>query len=805
MALYVPQYKQKIAHTCPADEWLLGGAAGGGKTFALLNEAIAVCMEEPGATAIILRRTFPELSKIIRDSRALISSDIATYKTKDYTWEFKKIGPNGKKSNLRFGHMHLDNDIYKYQGDEFDWIGFDEATHFSPLQVSYLRSRSRTSLPDGWPRIRFASNPGNVGHRSLKDSFVRPPDEAELIAYWDFTAHRWMAFPPGTRGAPKPYQVWRPEPTEEHLQLGTTPRTRCFIPATVDDNRYIDAEYKSALLELPEAKKQALLYGAWDTYEGQFFAEFTEDTHVIDPISPQPHWPKWRGLDHGYYDPLVCIWFTMNPEDGQIIGYRELYKAGMADAEACQLIKDMTPAGEHIDYTVADPAMWRGSSNDRMINTAMVYQRYGIYLIQGNNARVQGWSRVRDLLAINPETGKPGLVFTRNCTHTIESLPTLVHSETNPEDLHDKHADSHCFVGSTEITVPGGTKQLHKIEVGDLVLTRHGYRPVVKTWLNTAHHTYTVYLSNGKTLRGTGNHPVWVEGKGFVRLDTLRYGDILLEDSSISESIGETWNEELRSSSSTESSSNDTPTRRDSATAATTSLVGPIAKAALRRFTGRFGSSITARSPRAITSTTSTAILATMPSTTSNACRVRNTSLDTAAPTRHENETAPISRLRVLTLLRGIGVRLGGSGTGNMVRLYGRIASHSSTSVSNAERRTPVSSRLTTGSALESAKPSTGETTSSTMRIGHASRAGLFSPSVASLSPATAPVSVLGITENWRHGSFVYNLTVDEHPEYFANGVLVHNCADCTRYAVMSRGSVAPRKLIRLKAGSLVH
>ena len=134
--------------------------------------------------------------------------------------------------------------------------------------------------------------------------------------------------PPGTRGAPKPYQVWRPEATEEHLQLGTTPRTRCFIPATVDDNRYIDAEYKSALLELPEAKKQALLYGDWDTYEGQFFAEFTEDTHVIDPISPQPHWPKWRGLDHGFYDPLVCIWFTMNPEDGQIIGYRELYKGG---------------------------------------------------------------------------------------------------------------------------------------------------------------------------------------------------------------------------------------------------------------------------------------------------------------------------------------------------------------------------------------------------------------------------------------------------------------------------------------------
>ena len=144
----------------------------------------------------------------------------------------------------------------------------------------------------------------------------------------------------------------------------------------------------------------------------------------------------------------------------------------MADAEACQLIKDMTPAGEHIDYTVADPAMWRGSSNDRMINTAMVYQRYGIYLIQGNNARVQGWSRVRDLLAINPETGKPGLVFTRNCVHTIESLPTLVHSETNPEDLHDKHADSHCADCTRYAVMSRGSvapRKLIRLKAGSLV------------------------------------------------------------------------------------------------------------------------------------------------------------------------------------------------------------------------------------------------------------------------------------------------------------------------------------------------
>ena len=411
-----------------------------------LEEAIATVREEPGAVVILFRRTYPELEKMIRESRAAIDPKEASYRASSYLWEFKNAdkSPTGIGSVLRFGHMHQLQDMYRYQSDEFDLIIFDEGGLFEAAMIVFMHSRNRTALPNGWPRLRITANPGNIGHKYMLDTFVRPAGEHTLIAYWNFETHQWTLYPAGTRGKPKPYVVWKPDPSEEHLALGIEPKTRCFIPATVQDNKYIDAGYVASLMELPEDKKNALLYGDWDTYEGQFFSEFKEATHVIDPISPPAHWRKWRALDHGYYDPLACLWMTQNPETGQIIAYRELYQTNLTDTEACNLIKSMTPADEHIDFTVADKAMWRGSSNDRMMNTAMVYGQNGIHLMPANTDRIAGWSRMRDLLATNPEQGQPGLVFTRNCTHTIESLPTLVHSETNPEDLHDKHADSHC-------------------------------------------------------------------------------------------------------------------------------------------------------------------------------------------------------------------------------------------------------------------------------------------------------------------------------------------------------------------------
>lgn len=454
---YDPQPKQYAAHRCPADELLYGGSAGGGKSEWLLNDGIITCVTEPGARVPLFRRTYKELDEFISRSKVLIPPEIASYNEKHMHWTFKNAAPGREPSVLTFHHLQHADDVYAHQGAEYDKLLFDEMTHFLPRQINYMRSRNRSSLPNPWARIRGASNPGNVGHKFLRDHFVKPLEQdVNLVAYnilkddpdFDVLADRsagWRKYPPGTRGKPEPWIVWRPDPTEEQERLGLRDRvrTRCFIPASVDDNKYISDDYKTNLTMLPEAQKQALLYGNWDSFEGQFFSSFSEETHVIDPISPPSHWRKWRAIDWGYRDPLCCLWLTQNPETNQIIVYRELYQVELTDSEAKRLITAMTPDSEHIDFTLADPSMWRGDSNDNALSKAMIYnqQPNQVHLLPGTNDRITGWAHIQTLLALNPEHQQPGLVFTRNCENLIYTLPTLVHSENRPEDVDDDGED----------------------------------------------------------------------------------------------------------------------------------------------------------------------------------------------------------------------------------------------------------------------------------------------------------------------------------------------------------------------------
>ena len=454
---YVPQPKQLIAHTCPADELLYGGQAGGGKSAYLLNEFLEAARTSPGSHVILFRRIYRELQQLIDRSREIVPASVATWNEKQGRYTFHH--PDGPDSYMTFSHLQLLDDVYSHMSNEYDLIGFDEATHFIPRQVQYLRSRNRApkSRPNAWPRMRMTSNPGNIGHKYMLETFVRPPDRnVELVSFnmvmfdplFDVAADPacgWRNYPPGTRGEPQPYIVWRPEPSDEERGLNIQPRTRCFIPATLEDNVYIDSAYKATLTALPESEKQGLLYGNWDSFEGMFFSEFSEDVHVIDPISPPASWRKFRAIDHGFADPLACLWFAVDPDTEQIVIYNELYQSGLHDTEACSLINAMTPATDHIDYTVADKTMWRGSSNDQAMSLEEIYRRNGIHLIPANNDRIAGWSNMRRLLAINPKTEKPGLVITKNCRNLIYEIQNAVHDERRQEDVDPRVGDDHAL------------------------------------------------------------------------------------------------------------------------------------------------------------------------------------------------------------------------------------------------------------------------------------------------------------------------------------------------------------------------
>ncbi len=209
-----PRQAEFLALDCL--EAFYGGAAGGGKSDALLMAALRY-VDAPGYAAILFRRTYQDLALpgalMDRASHWLAGSD-ASWNGTTRTWTF----PGG--ATLSFGYLAHEQDKFRYQGAEFQFVGFDELTQFSESAYRYLFSRLRRLAGSAVPlRMRGASNPGGLGHAWVKQRFLVEGQAA---------------------GRP-------------------------FIPARLSDNPHLDREeYEKSLLLLDPTTRQQLLDGDWD-------------------------------------------------------------------------------------------------------------------------------------------------------------------------------------------------------------------------------------------------------------------------------------------------------------------------------------------------------------------------------------------------------------------------------------------------------------------------------------------------------------------------------------------------------------
>ena len=239
-------------------EVLFGGAGGGGKSIGILLAALQY-VDVPGYSALLLRRTYPELSKAgaLMDvaSGWLMGREGVKWADKEKSYFFD-TGPGNKAARLQFGYLENEKDKYQYQSAEYQFIGFDELTEFEESQYTFLFSRLRKSKNIEVPlRMRGSTNPGGTGHDWVKARFPVDRERKE------------------------------DEPS--------------FIPAKIDDNPSLDAEaYEHSLSHLLLPDRQRIRDGRWDVIEGGsiFSLDWMADKFIDAAPSDTYTWIRWWDL-----------------------------------------------------------------------------------------------------------------------------------------------------------------------------------------------------------------------------------------------------------------------------------------------------------------------------------------------------------------------------------------------------------------------------------------------------------------------------------------------------------------------------
>ncbi len=388
-----PNPKQKQFFMSKTRFCAYGGARGGGKSWAMRRKFVLLALRYSSLELLLLRRTLNELME--NHGRPLLRelNTLAKYSSTSRAFLF----PNG--SRIRLGYCDKEKDVYQYQGQEYDVIGLEEATRFTSEQMQFLATCNRTSKQGFYPRMYFTCNPGGVGHAWVKRLFIDR----------DYTQY---------------------EKEEDYT----------FIRASVYDNPVLlknDPNYVRILENLPEHLRRAHLEGDWDALGGQFFPEFRVQRHVCDAFEIPSWWTRFRSMDWGYSDPCCVLWFALGP-DGRIFVYREEYAQHVLSSEMAGRILARSKQ-EKIAYTAASPDAWQTRGLRHKIadgvegeSIAEVFSKCGVSLLRADPARIAGWQRVREYLAVRE--GGPLLQIFPCCKNLIRTLPLLLHDSHNLED-----------------------------------------------------------------------------------------------------------------------------------------------------------------------------------------------------------------------------------------------------------------------------------------------------------------------------------------------------------------------------------
>lgn len=370
MKTWEPTPKQREFLDLPEeiDEGFFGGAAGPGKTEALLADPIYHgYVRDPHFTGIIFRKSYPDIAKsLLPRSAEMYRAFGGSYNGEDHVWSFQGGG------RVFFGYMRDMMDARKHDTNQYNYIGWEELTHFPKDVYIYMLQRNRRlNKEDKLPAyMRGASNPGNIGHLWVRQRFIESARAGGVV-----------------------------------LRDPETDTKRIFIKAVLQDNPHLDPGYIRKLMLQPAAERRAKMLGDWWAYTGQVFSEWRDQhllgepsnaIHVIKPFKIPLSWPKLLGIDWGYRAWLWAGWGAISPE-GRMYVYREYCTRRTKIAQWASDIAKLTKLDGNLKACVLDRSAWKDEGHEKTI--AEQFADYsGINPERSFSSRIAGKMIIHDML-----------------------------------------------------------------------------------------------------------------------------------------------------------------------------------------------------------------------------------------------------------------------------------------------------------------------------------------------------------------------------------------------------------------------
>lgn len=780
------------AYNSREPEVLLCGSAGSGKSLAWLVKIATICDFHPGARCLIVRKTRESLTESIlvtweRDvlgPHHPVLTKSPTLRRVRQSYRF----PNG--SEVVCGGMDKPD---KVLSSEWDLCYCPEATDLELVDWETLGGRLRAGVVP-FQQLAADCNPTTPHHFLYKRQLaglckLYTSQHKDNPRYWDRIKEEWT--PEGVR-------------------------------------------YMARLERMTGARRDRFLLGKWVAAEGVVY-EYDARVHLLPTgwIAPR-EWPRVWGIDWGKTSPTVLGVWAVDP-DGRMYATREVYKTRLRPDVLGRHVKEWISTGAEpiprvivCDHDTANEGYQENFERES-----------GLSLQLADKAdRKKGIEACQSRFDV-ADDGKPRIFFApRACEHVPDSflvdngkptcgLEEIVGYVYDPDFLADEpiaENDHFCFIAGTLIDTATGAAPIENIQPGDMALTRDGYREVLEAGMShTSATVMTLVLDDGTELTGTPEHPVWIDGLGFRRMDELRYNDRVITNTRSNAWISSNCRgqSELFGSGSRVSSTADTHSAKRHRIV-TTSVPGTVttSSAAAQVFTAMCGHSRMGRSRMDTMLTTRMVTHSTTPSTIFSCLRKPNTTPSTRTNRAREvGQDGPQCLMNngtpcLLPLPLGTAHRQVALGTLNTLASSWQRCRKSIWNASDATANTRSSLTSSRGavSALTSAEPVQGEIQEWTTKTGHASAAGrcsqltgtrqwqtvrsnapvvpeqnapasdaasrLSAPLVSRASFALRRVRMLIVETTCCP---VFSLKIDRCPEYFANGILVKNC-DMMRY-----------------------